>query len=105
MHNSYVERCEIMAKNKITAGVSASCGYPETPEVFVEKLCKAGVKKIELFVNCEAETRPEYVREIKKILDGEGAKCISLHPYTCAINPSCLFHQEFFCRYRHSRNF
>lgn len=82
-----------MAKNKITAGVSASCGYPETPEVFVEKLCKAGVKKIELFVNCEAETRPEYVREIKKILDGEGAKCISLHPYTCAIDTYAMFSQ------------
>ena len=80
-----------MSNRRICAGVSAACGYPETTEVFVKELCRAGVGKIELFVNCEAETRPEYIREIKKILDGEGAKCISLHPYTCAIDTYALF--------------
>lgn len=80
-----------MSRSKITAGISAACGYPETPEVFVKELCRAGVKEIELFVNCEYETRPEYVKEIKRILDGEGTKCISLHPYTCAIDTYAMF--------------
>lgn len=80
-----------MSKNKICAGVSAACGYPEQPETFIKTICSLGVKNIELFVNCEYETRPEYVKEIKAILDGEGARCVSLHPFTCAIDTYAMF--------------
>ncbi len=80
-----------MANNKITAGISAACGYPEPPETFIKTLCGLGVKEIELFVNCEFETRPEYVKEIKAILDTNGAKCVSLHPFTCAIDTYAMF--------------
>lgn len=80
-----------MAKSKITAGVSAACGYPEPPETFIKTICSLGVKNIELFVNCEYETSPEYIKEIKAILDGEGAKCVSMHPFTCAMDTYGLF--------------
>lgn len=80
-----------MRGKNISVGVSAACGYPETPEVFVKELCRAGVKEIELFVNCDYETKPEYAKEIKKILDGEGARCVSLHPFTCAIDTYAMF--------------
>ena len=80
-----------MADKRITAGISAACGYPEPPETFIKTLCKLGVKEIELFVNCEFETRPEYVKEIKTILDANGAKCVSLHPFTCAIDTYAMF--------------
>lgn len=80
-----------MAKNKITVGVSAACGYPETPEDFAKKLCRAGVKQVEIFVNCESETTPEYASELRRILDGEGGRCVSLHPYTCAMDTYAMF--------------
>lgn len=80
-----------MPKSRITAGVSAACGYPEPPEIFIKTLCGLGVKRIELFVNCEFETRPEYVKEIKSILDDNGAECVSLHPFTCAIDTYAMF--------------
>ncbi|MBQ8624024.1 MAG: sugar phosphate isomerase/epimerase [Oscillospiraceae bacterium] len=80
-----------MQKNKITAGISAACGYPEPPEIFIKALCELGVKRIELFVNCEFETRAEYIKEIKTILDANGAECVSLHPFTCAMDTYAMF--------------
>lgn len=82
---------ETKKSGKIAVGVSAACGYPEPPEVFVKKLCQAGVKNIELFVNCDYEAKPDYAKEIKAILDGEGASCVSYHPFTCVMDTYAMF--------------
>lgn len=76
---------------KIFAGVSAACGYPEVPEVFIKKLCEAGVKRLEYFANCDYEIRRDYVKELKNICDQNGSQIVSMHPFTCAIDTYALF--------------
>ncbi len=77
--------------SKITAGVSVACGYPEYPELTLEKLLKAGVKKTELFLNTHSETEPEYIRSLKRIYDEYGGECVSMHPFTCGIDTYMLY--------------
>ncbi len=79
------------AKDKIYAGISAACGYPELPEITVKKLCEKGAKNLEIFVNSHSETEPEYIRGLADILKANGAKCVSLHPYTAGIDTYMLY--------------
>ena len=44
------------ANDKIYAGISAACGYPELPEITVKNLCEKGVKNLEIFVNTRNRT-------------------------------------------------
>ncbi len=76
---------------KIDVGVSVACGYPEYPEITLERLMKAGVKKTELFLNTHSEVEPKYIRSLKNILDSYGGECISLHPFTCGIDTYMLY--------------
>lgn len=75
----------------ITTGISVACGYPEYPELFLEKLLKAGVKRVELFLNTHSEIQPDYIGILKALLDDYGAECISFHPFTCGIDTYMLY--------------
>lgn len=75
----------------ITTGISVACGYPEYPELFLEKLLKAGVKRVELFLNTHSEIQPDYIGVLKALLDDYGAECISFHPFTCGIDTYMLY--------------
>lgn len=80
-----------MNGRKIFAGVSVSCGYPEYPEVTLAKFCEMGIKNVEIFLNTHSESEPEYVRSLAAILKANGARCISLHPYTCTADTYMLY--------------
>ncbi len=73
------------------AGVSSACLYPQILEDSVEDLAKRGVKNIEIFVNSDCELEETYLIELKSIMDYYGTKCVSLHPYTCPIEPMMFF--------------
>lgn len=76
---------------KIEVGVSVACGYPEYPEITLKRLLDLGVKHVEIFLNTHSETKPEYVRELKKMMDDYGCTCKSVHPFTAAIDTYMLY--------------
>ena len=73
------------------AGVSSACLYPQLLEKSVEDIAKNGIKNTEIFINTDSELEDDYLKELKKLLDFYGTKCISVHPYTCAIEPMMFF--------------
>ncbi|MBR5121863.1 MAG: sugar phosphate isomerase/epimerase [Oscillospiraceae bacterium] len=77
--------------SKITAGISAACLYPEYPEVSIERLCKAGVKNLEIFPNCPSEATTEYVKGIAKIFKSYDANCISWHSFVSSSDTYALY--------------
>jgi sugar phosphate isomerase/epimerase len=46
---------------------------------------------MEIFVNTDCELEEDYIRGLRSILDTYGTKCVSLHPYTCPIEPMMFF--------------
>jgi sugar phosphate isomerase/epimerase len=73
------------------AGVSSACLYPQLLELSVEDIAKVGIKATEIFINTDCELELNYVRELKRILDYYGTECVSVHPYTCPIEPMMFF--------------
>lgn len=73
------------------AGVSSACLYPQILEKSVEDMAKHGIKLMEIFINTDSELEETYLKEIKSILDYYDTKCISLHPYTCSLEPMMFF--------------
>lgn len=72
-------------------GVSTACLYPALTEDALEALCSAGVKHTEIFINSDCEIELDFLTNLKNILDSYGSKCVSLHPYTCGIEPMMFF--------------
>ena len=75
----------------ISLGVSTACLYPEVTERAVDELAAAGVKTIEIFYNSPSEYRPEFLKELKKKLDSNGMRAVSMHPYNSFAEPYMLF--------------
>lgn len=73
------------------AGVSSACLYPQILEKSVKDMAENGIKFMEIFINTDCELEETYLNEIKSILDYYDTKCISLHPYTCSIEPMMFF--------------
>lgn len=73
------------------AGVSSACLYPQLLEKSVEDIARHGIKATEIFINTDCELEETYLKELKSILDYYGTECISVHPYTCAIEPMMFF--------------
>lgn len=73
------------------AGVSSACLYPMILEESIEFLGQLGVSTIEIFINTDAETKPDYIKSLAKILKYYNMKCVSVHPYTCPIEPMMFF--------------
>lgn len=77
----------------IRAGVSTACMYPvEVEEAFLQ-LAKDGVKCMEVFINSDCELKYEFIKNLKKISDFYNVKICSIHPFTCAIEPTMFFTQ------------
>lgn len=73
------------------AALSTASLYPMLLENAVTDVCSRGAERIEIFVNTHSETEPSYVRELKKITDFYGTQVVSIHPFTCGIEPMMLF--------------
>lgn len=73
------------------AGASTSCLYPMYTEDSLKYLTDNGVKNIEIFFNSSSEIKKDFVDGLKNQLDKTGARVISVHPYTCGIEPFMFF--------------
>ncbi len=63
-------------------GASTSCLFPMLTEQSLEHLLRLGVKNIEAFLASPSERGRSYARSLKEMADAEGAKIVSVHPYS-----------------------
>lgn len=75
----------------LQVGVSTACLYPEPLEDALYQLAVNGAGCVEIFINTHSELKESFVYGLKNILDRFDMGCISLHPYTCEIEPLMFF--------------
>ena len=63
------------------AGISSACFYPLTTEESFLKLCKAGVKCIELFFNSPSEMSDGFISDLKNLQTEYEIEIPSVHPF------------------------
>lgn len=73
------------------AGVSTACLYPMELEKAFRQLAENGVKTAEIFVNSHCELSDPYRGEMLAAQREYGVDVVSVHPYTCGIEPMMLF--------------
>lgn len=73
------------------AGVSTACMYPMELEKAFRELAESGIKRMEIFVNSHCELSDPYRGEMLAVQREYGAATVSVHPFTCGIEPMMLF--------------
>lgn len=73
------------------AGISTSCFYPQTPEEAVAYLSACRIPNIEIFVNSFFELGKDYLKELGVVLRHGGVHVLSIHPFTCGMEPILFF--------------
>lgn len=73
------------------AGVSTACMYPTVLEKAFRFLAESGVKTTEIFVNSHCELYDPYKSEMLAIQKEYSVDVVSVHPFTCGIEPMMLF--------------
>ena len=72
-------------------GASTSCFYPLETEKSLGKVIDLGFKKAEIFFNSPSELEPDFVNTMKKQADDSGLEVVSLHPFSAALENTCIF--------------
>lgn len=73
------------------AGASTACLYPMVLEKAFLSLAQTGVKTTEIFVNSHCELTGTFKNEMLAIQREYGVDVVSVHPFTCGIEPMMLF--------------
>ncbi len=73
------------------AGVSTACLYPTVLEKAFLVLAETGIKTTEIFVNSHCELYDPYKGDMLAIQKEYGIDVVSVHPFTCGIEPMMLF--------------
>ena len=73
------------------AGLSTACLYPMEIEKAFRQLAENDVKTAEIFVNSHCELSDPYRGEMLAVQKEYGVDVVSVHPYTCGIEPMMLF--------------
>ncbi len=68
-------------------GLSTASFYPQSTENTVNILKQLGVKKAEVFLEAQSESRPEFYRPLKKAFDDAGTEIISVHGFVAMYEP------------------
>jgi sugar phosphate isomerase/epimerase len=76
---------------KFSAGISTASLYPYILEDAFRLLAENGVLYTEIFVNTECELSGVYLERIKAITAEYGIKTVSVHPFTCGLEPMMMF--------------
>lgn len=76
---------------EMRAGVSTACLYPTEVEICFRQLAESGMKTAEIFVNSHCELSEPYLGEMLAAQREYGVDVVSVHPYTCGIEPMMLF--------------
>lgn len=72
-------------------GASTSCFYPLETEKALGKVIDLGFKTTEIFFNTSSELEEPFVKEMKKQADDSGIRVLSVHPFSAAIENTCIF--------------
>ena len=72
-------------------GASTSCFYPLETEKALGKVIELGYKKTEIFFNTSSELEVPFVKEMRAQADDNGVKVLSVHPFSSAIENTCVF--------------
>jgi sugar phosphate isomerase/epimerase len=73
------------------AGVSTASLYPSVLEDAFRFLAENGVSATEIFVNTECELTGVYRQRIVDIMRDTGIKTVSVHPFTCGLEPMMMY--------------
>lgn len=73
------------------AGVSTACLYPMVLEKAFLTLAQTGVKTTEIFINSNCELSDPYKKEMLAVQKEYDINVVSVHPFTCGIEPMMLF--------------
>lgn len=73
------------------AGASTACLYPMVLEKAFLSLAQTGVKTTEIFVNSHCELTGTFKNEMLAIQREYDVDVVSVHPFTCGIEPMMLF--------------
>ena len=72
-------------------GASTSCFYPLETEKALGNIIDLGFKRAEVFFNTSSELEPDFVKEMKKQADAADMKILSVHPFSSALENTCIF--------------
>ena len=75
----------------MNVGASTSCFYPLETEKSLEKVINLGFKSAEIFFNSSSELEEPFVLDMKKQADDAGLKILSIHPFSSALENTCIF--------------
>ncbi len=96
------------------SGISTACLYPMELEKALPALIKMDFHLFEIFINTFSELKPEYLRELKQMLNESGSTVKSIHPFTSGFESFLLFSDydrrfndglDFYKRYFDAANF
>lgn len=73
------------------AGVSTACLYPKLLEESLYDLALNGISNVEIFVNTHSELKKSFAVSLKETMKRFDVKCVSVHPYTCELEPMMIF--------------
>jgi sugar phosphate isomerase/epimerase len=77
--------------DKMLAGISTACFYPQKTEDALRDVAALGVQSVEIFLNSFSELEEAYLKNLRKIADEGGVKVLSVHPFTCGMEPMFFF--------------
>lgn len=77
----------------MTAGVSTACLYPKPLEESLYDLAVNGVSSVEIFINTHSELKKGFAHGAANLMKRFDVKCVSVHPFTCEIEPLMFFSQ------------
>ncbi len=75
----------------MNVGVSTACLYPKPLEESLYDLAVNGVSNVEIFVNTHSELKKGFAHGVANLLKRFDVKCVSVHPFTCEIEPLMFF--------------
>lgn len=75
----------------LKAGVSTACLYPKPLEECLYDLAVNGIPSVEVFVNTHSELKKSFAVGIADTLKRFDVKCLSVHPFTCEMEPMMFF--------------
>ncbi len=75
----------------VKTGISSACFYPLTTEESFLKLCKAGIKNIELFFNSPSELSDSFINKLLQIKSDYAVSIPSVHPFMSFAETFFLF--------------
>lgn len=72
-------------------GASSACFFPLETEKSLQNILDLGFKECEIFFNTTSELQTPFVLDLKRRADEKGAKIISVHPFSSALENNCIF--------------